>query len=78
MNKYIGIFICTILNLESYRYSYGRAWNKNNVEQTIIKLPSKNGNPDWEYMQDFIKENYIYILNHFTQRELKRHSVILK
>jgi hypothetical protein len=25
MNKYIGIFICTILNLESYRYSYGRA-----------------------------------------------------
>jgi hypothetical protein len=47
------------LNKEKYRYSYGRAWNMTNVKDTIIKLPLKNNHPDWEYMENYIKNIYI-------------------
>ncbi|WP_302429783.1 restriction endonuclease subunit S [Fusobacterium varium] len=56
LNKYNSLFITTILNKENYKYSYGRAWNKANVENTLIRLPSdRNGNPDWKFMENYIK-----------------------
>lgn len=57
MNKYVGMFIVTIMNLEKYRYSYGRAFNKEHVENTILRLPAcADGEPDWAFMEDFIKK----------------------
>ena len=56
LNEENGIFIVTLLNLEKYRYSYNRAFNKNNVENTMIKLPiDDNCNPDWKFMENYIK-----------------------
>lgn len=58
-NKYIALFICSILKKEKYRYSYGRKWVLKNMKKTVIKLPSKNDLPDWEYMESYIKSlNY--------------------
>jgi hypothetical protein len=55
-NKYIGMFLATIINMDNYRYSYGRKFNQNNIKQTEIKLPiDKNSNPDWQYMEKYIK-----------------------
>lgn len=54
-NKYIALFICTILRQEKYRYCYGRKWILESMEKTRILLPSKNGNPDWEWMESYIK-----------------------
>lgn len=56
LNKYIAIFICTILNKESFRYSYGRKCSQTQLRKTNIKLPSKNGAPDWEYIESFVKQ----------------------
>ena len=56
INKYSGLFIKKILDLESNKYSYGRAWNLKNVLNTRIKLPvDSNGQPDWCYMENYIK-----------------------
>lgn len=55
MNKYIAIFLTTILNLEQYRYNYGRKCSQYRMKKISIKLPSKNGNPDFEYMENYIK-----------------------
>lgn len=55
LNKYIAAFLCTILNKECFRYSYGRKFNQNKIRNTCIKLPSRDGNPDWEYMENYIK-----------------------
>ena len=55
MDKYIGIFLATVLNREQYRYNYGRKASQNRLEQRSVKLPSKNNNPDWDFMRDFIK-----------------------
>lgn len=55
LNENIGLFIVSILNLEKYRYSYNRAFNKSCLEKTNIKLPvNKDGNPDWSYMENYI------------------------
>ncbi len=61
-NKYIALFICTILKKEKYRYSYGRKWTLENMKSSIIRLPSvlKNDEffPDFEYMEKYIKQLY--------------------
>lgn len=52
----VGLFICTIINQEQYKYSYGRAVYSGVAEKMDIKLPIKsNGEPDWEFMENYIK-----------------------
>ena len=55
MNKYVAMFLTTILNLEQYRYNYGRKCSQDRMKKISIKLPSKNENPDFEYMENYIK-----------------------
>jgi len=55
MNKYIAMFLTTVLNLEQYRYNYGRKCSQDRMKKISIKLPSKNGNPDFDYMENYIK-----------------------
>lgn len=55
MNKYIAMFLVTILNKEQYRYNYGRKCSQVRMEQIKIKLPVQNGQPDFEFMEDYIK-----------------------
>lgn len=56
LNPHIALFIVTILDLERFRYSFGRKNNINRMKASTIKLPTdKNGNPDWQFMEDYIK-----------------------
>lgn len=66
LNKYNSLFLTTIMNLERPRYNYGRAFKKDTIAATKIKLPAintgkkdKSGKtiyePDWQYMEDYIK-----------------------
>ena len=56
LNPAIGLFICTVIRNEKYRFSYGRKWKLDRMEESEIWLPSDNdGNPDWQYMEDYIK-----------------------
>lgn len=57
LNKYIGLFLATVLNQEQYRYSYGRKFNQVKIRNTKIRLPAdKNNMPDWHVMEEFIKQ----------------------
>lgn len=56
LNEYTGLYIVTLLNKEKFRYSYGRAFLKDTIYNTKLKIPfNSNGNPDFEYMEKFIK-----------------------
>lgn len=56
INQYNALFLCTILQKDGYRYSYGRTLSKANFLQTKIKLPvTPSGEPDWQFMEDYIK-----------------------
>ena len=55
LNKYNGLFVVTVLDLERYKYSFGRKYGKAQLLKAKIKLPSKNGKPDFEFMENYIK-----------------------
>lgn len=55
MNKYIAMFLVTILNKEQYRYNYGRKCSQARMKQIKIKLPAKNGQPNFDFMENYIK-----------------------
>lgn len=55
-NKYIGLFMATIINQEGCKWSYGRQIRLGDSKKLKIKLPvDKNGNPDWQFMENYIK-----------------------
>ncbi len=54
-NKYVALFVCTVLRQEKYRYCYGRKWILESMNETIIRLPSKDNRPDWEFMENYMK-----------------------
>lgn len=55
LNKYIGMFIATVIKAERPKYNYGRKWTKTIMEKSVIKLPTKNGKPDFRHMEEYIK-----------------------
>lgn len=55
LNRYTALFVKSILEKERFRYSYGRAFIMESINNTIIPLPTKNDEPDWNYMETFIK-----------------------
>lgn len=56
LNSYIAMFLITILRLEKFRFSYGVTGKKERLEKFTTKLPSdEKGNPDWQFMEDYIK-----------------------
>ncbi len=54
MTKERALFFVTILNLEKYRYNYGRKASQDRLETASIKLPSKNNNIDLDYIDKFV------------------------
>ena len=58
LNENIAMFLIQILKLEAGMYSYGgRKWTvEQQLKNTNLQLPAdNNGNPDWNYMETYIK-----------------------
>jgi len=55
LNKYIALFLVNIINREQYRYNYGIKCSHSRISEQSIKLPAKIGQPDWEFMEKYIK-----------------------
>lgn len=56
LNANIAMFLVSILNLDQYKYSYGRKCNQIRIRDRIIKLPADpKGEPDWFFMENYIK-----------------------
>ena len=56
MNAYVAMFLVTVLNMEQYRYNYGRKCSQTRLRQSAIKLPvSQSGGVDYEFMEQYIK-----------------------
>lgn len=56
LNKWNGLFVVSILQKEQYKYSYGRAFLIDKIQETMIKLPIQH-NPDGT---PYIDKNYTY------------------
>lgn len=61
-NKYIGLFLTTVIRKEKYKFSYGRKWTLDNMKVTIIKLPiqrDNNDNPIIDIENTYSEDGYI-------------------
>lgn len=51
----LGIFICTVIRMEKYRWGYGRKWRPIRMPSSHIRLPvTASGQPAWAEMESFI------------------------
>ncbi|MGV1071782.1 restriction endonuclease subunit S [Clostridium perfringens] len=56
LNKYIGLFLCTILNYFNSKYNYGRKIIGSRYKNEKILLPEKDGFPNWTFIENYMKE----------------------
>lgn len=62
MNKYIALFLCPIIRSVGKKYVFINKWKKEDMERDCIKLPVDiRGNPDWKYMEDYMKKTEISV-----------------
>lgn len=56
LNVYIAMFLCTLIEKDKYRWTYGRKWRPSRMPKSLIKLPvCEDGKPDWKWMENYIK-----------------------
>ncbi|WP_459209093.1 restriction endonuclease subunit S [Aquimarina rhabdastrellae] len=76
LNEYNAKFICQIINRNGIKYNYGRQAQMNVVKREKILLPiNTKGEPDFKFMEAFIKEkeeNKTKIYNAYILNRLKK------
>ena len=60
LNEYIGIFLSVVIGKTCSKYKFDDMCSAAALKKEIIYLPSINNEPDWEYMEMYIK-NMPYI-----------------
>jgi len=58
-NEKIGLFICTVIKLERFRFHYSRKWNIERMKKSTIRLPSTSRVIDLEAIEKTMK-NFRY------------------
>ena len=60
LDKYNSLFLCACINQNHNKYCFGRKAFSNKIGRDKILIPiSENGNPDYKYMGQYIK-NIMY------------------
>lgn len=55
-----SLFICSLIKLEKYRFSYGRALYSKGIKELTIKLPTtESGSPDWKWIDSYMHSIYL-------------------
>lgn len=57
MNPRVGLFIASIIRNKFTKYSYNNQLTSSSILTETIKLPVDiNGEPDWQYMNEYMKK----------------------
>lgn len=67
LNRYIAMFLITIIKKEKPKFNFGRKWKMKRMAATEIFLPvTDDGKPDWEFMENYTKPLFKKILEQFN------------
>ena len=75
VNKNHLLFIASVLSKQHRIYSYTDKISKDLLMDELVLLPSKNGEPDWEFMEEYIKEieeKYIEKIDEYNQENIQK------
>lgn len=52
----LGLFLCTVIKANKFRFGYGRKWTLEKMKETILMLPADDKlKPDWDFMEAYVK-----------------------
>lgn len=73
LNRYTGMYITTIADTVRGKYNYGYKRNEKNLKKETLTLPATpDGNPDWDYMEAYMRhlesQQILTYLRHLQQR----------
>lgn len=55
INKYIALFLAPLIKAAGKNYVYKDKWQIEDMKRSIIYLPVKCKEPDWEYMEKYMR-----------------------
>lgn len=68
LNKFNAFFITTVADTVRGKYSFGFKRNELHLKKETLQLPKdKNGNPDWQFMEDYVKERYQLLISQYKK-----------
>ena len=69
LSPMIAIFLCTLIEKERYRWTYGRKWRPKRMPSSELRLPLKNGIPDWNFIEEYMSSLPFshFLTNNITQ-----------
>ena len=71
-NKYIFLFIKNSILQQKIKFQYGYKFNAGRMSRQIIKLPvNEIGEPDWEYMEKYMRWQENLLLQKYFEKKLK-------
>lgn len=57
INQFVMLFLNKVIEMDKYRYQYGRQYRQKDLKQHEVYLPvNEQGLPDWVFMADFIQQ----------------------
>ncbi|MCF2662384.1 restriction endonuclease subunit S [Pseudoflavonifractor phocaeensis] len=60
INVFNALFVATVIEMDKYRWAYGRKWRPERMVKSTIRLPAKlvagEYIPDWDAMEKYIKD----------------------
>ncbi len=56
ITKELGLFLCPIIKKNADRFLYNKEINEDTIEEIDIFLPYNGDEPDWDFMENFIKK----------------------
>jgi hypothetical protein len=70
LNREIGLFVTTIADRIRGKYNFGYKRSDTRLKKEIVQLPiNKNGQPDYEYMENYIKRiEYDKLTKYLTRK----------
>lgn len=69
LNKYTALFLTTLFNNQFLDYGYGFGLTGTRFSNKRIKLPTLNKHPDYNFMEDYIKEKYFNLKSQIKEKQ---------
>ena len=67
LNKFMARFLISAIEKQRVCFQYSRKWRPIRMKKSKIKLPiTQNGEPDYAFMENFIKERMYYKLKQYN------------
>ena len=71
-NKYVYLFLKAAILKQKSKYQYGYKFSGERMNRQKITLPSKaDGKPDFDYMESYMRQREVELLNMYINKRLK-------